>query len=102
MSGSEGLRQGRAAVSRIFRDESKLRAFVEQTKAARINLEACDFRQVESFVRELAPPAGTLPARGGRAVIGYQDMHDDELAVLQEHFRQELKGAKARYSDLFN
>jgi hypothetical protein len=65
MSESDGLRLGKIAVSRIFRDESKLKSFLKLTQELRINLETCDFRQVESFVRELSSLAGAIPARGG-------------------------------------
>jgi hypothetical protein len=101
MSESDELRLGRIAISRIFRDESKLKLFLKVTQDLRINLETCDFRQVESYVRELSPPAGAIPARGGRAVVSYQDLPDNELEVLQQHFRQEVKEAKVKHHDLF-
>lgn len=101
MSESDGLRLGKIAVSRIFRDESKLKSFLKLTQDLRINLETCDFRQIESFVRELSSPAGAIPARGGRVVVSYQDLPGDELDVLQQYFRQEVKEVKAKQPDLF-
>ena len=74
MSESDGLRLGKAAIARVSRDESKLKLFLKQMREAKINIETCDFRQVESFVRELSPPAAAIAPRGGRAVMGYQDL----------------------------
>jgi hypothetical protein len=101
MSESAELRLGKIAVSRIFRDESKLKSFLKLTQDLRIKLETCDLRQVESFVRELSPPAGAIPARGGRVVGSYLPDNDNELKILQEHFRQEVKEAKVKHPDLF-
>src|SRR5208282_783733 len=100
MPGSDALRLGRNAVSGVFGDESKLRDFLKQVKGSGINVEACDFRQVESFIRELVPPAQAIPV-GGQAVTSYQDLPGNELEVLQQHFRQEVSAAKTRHPDLF-
>jgi len=101
MPESDELRLGKIAVSRIFRDDSKLKSFLKLTQDLRINLETCDFRQVESFVRELCSPAGAIPTRGGRVVGSYLPDNDNELEVLQQHFGQEIKEAKVKHHDLF-
>jgi hypothetical protein len=101
MGESEELRLGRIAVSRVFRDESKLEAFLKQMRDLRINLETCDFRQIESYIRELSLPAAAIPARGGHAVVGYLPDNDTEFQVLQQYFRQEVREAKAKRPDLF-
>ncbi len=53
MPESDGLRLGRAAVSRIFQDEAKLKQFLKRVKELRVNPGTCEFRQIESVVREL-------------------------------------------------
>jgi len=95
---SDGLRLGRAAVSRLFRDEAKVREFLRNV--GNLNLETCQFRQVESVVRELSPPAG-VTARGRPVVVTYQDLPDNEDEVLQEFFRQQVRQAKRNYPSLF-
>ena len=97
---SEEFRRGRIAVSRVFQDESKLKSFVKQTRDLRIDLEPCDFREVESFIREMSPDRGAMP-RGGRVVISYLPHNDNESELLQQHFRHEVKEAKAKHPDLF-
>ena len=97
---SEEFRRGRIAVSRVFQDESKLKSFMKQTQDLRIDLETCDFRQVESYIRELSPDRGAV-ARGGHVVISYLPHNDNERELLQQHFRHEVKQAKAKHPDLF-
>ena len=101
MSESDGLRLGKVAVSRIFRDEAKLKQLLNQVKESGINVETCGFNQVESFVREMSSHATAIPARGGTAVVIYQDLPDNEGKVLDEFFKQQVKEAKAKHPELF-
>ena len=101
MPESDGLRLGKAAVSRIFRDEAKLKQLLKRVKESGINVETCCFNQVESFVREMSSHATAIPARGGRAVGSYQGLPDNEGKVLDEFFRQRVKEVKAKHPDLF-
>jgi hypothetical protein len=101
MPESEGLRLGRAAVARIFSDEAKLREFLKQVRDLRFNPETCQFRQIESVVRELCPPAGAT-ARGRPIVVTYQDLPDNEDEVLEQFFRQHVNEAKRKHPNHFN
>jgi len=100
MPESDGLRLGRAAVARIFRDEAKLRQFLRETKNFGINLDTCQFGQIESVIRELCPPAGAT-AIGKPVVVSYQGLPDDEDEILGGFFRQQIREARIKYPDLF-
>jgi len=99
---SDALRLAKNAVSRVFGDESKLRDFLKRVKdsGTGINVETCDFRQVEPFIQNVVPIAQPM-TMGAQAVRSYQDLTDDELEVVQQHFRQEVIAAKTRHPDLF-
>jgi hypothetical protein len=100
MPESDGLRLGKAAVSRIFRDEAKLTEFLKQTRGLGIKLETCQFGQVEAVIRELCPPAGAT-AVGRPLVVTYQGLPENEDQILAEFFRRQLSEAKTKYPDLF-
>jgi hypothetical protein len=100
MGESEGLRMGRAAVARVFSEESKLKEFLRQVKDFGINLDACHFAQIESIVRVICPPVAAT-AIGRPAVGSYQGLPGDEDDVLDHFFKQELDQAKRKYKGLF-
>jgi hypothetical protein len=100
MPESDGLRLGRAAISHIFLDAAKLTEFLRRAAEFRINVQTCDWKQIESVIREVSPPAGAIAARGGRAVVSYQGLPDNEDEVLQEFFRQKVEEAKTKHPDL--
>ena len=100
MPESDGLRLGKAAVSRIFRDEAKLKEFLKQTKDVGIKLETCQFGQVEAVIRELCPPASAT-AVGRPVVVSYQGLLENEDQILGEFFRRQLTEAKTKCPDLF-
>jgi len=100
MAESDGLRLGRAAISRVFRTEPKLKEFLRQMRDLHVNLETCHFGQVESVIRELCPPAAAI-AMGRPIVVSYQDLPDNEDDVLEQSFRNELDQARRKYPTLF-